>query len=569
MSSNQMFRLSAIATTAILLLTSCSGSSVTSSSGQGGTLYILSSAKQIAHLDPQRNYLPEDLAFASGYLNRTLTQYTVSDNASAASNLVGDLATDIGTVSNGGKSWSFNIRDGIKWQDGSAVTCEDVKYGVSRTFATDTFYDGYLYAISLLDIPKKLDGTSKYAGPYKKDAVGQGYYDQAVHCDGNRITFNLSIPSYDFNYTVSLSAFAPVEKSKDTRNKYDQSVQSSGPYMISGSSTNSKMILVRNPHWDANTDAIRKAYPDRIEYDFSIQQSEITKRLIRDSGRDQFAISPDAILDSKVDAVFSGAQFAQRRFNELNPYFTLFAINTKKVPNLKQRQAILAGIDRQSLRTLAGGPYIADYADGFLKPNIGQDYAPTGLWDGLLGEKVPATGNVSLARKLIKESGRKFPNPLVFDYTRTPTNDKIASILRSSLARVGIVVKPHGVQQGDFYSLLLNPAKQGGLSFVPWGSDWQNAATVIPELFTPSGGLPLTQYADKAWIAQVAAAKNTADRAKQAKLWQALNKEAVRLALGCPNQFGRQQRLVGSKITGAFIWSPYSSWPYATLGLAH
>ncbi|MCX6404437.1 MAG: hypothetical protein NTW81_02785 [Actinobacteria bacterium] len=58
------------------------------------------------------------------------------------------------------------------------------------------------------------------------------------------------------------------------------------------------------------------------------------------------------------------------------------------------------------------------------------------------------------------------------------------------------------------------------------------------------------------------------DRAKQAKAWQNLNKEAVRLALACPNQFDLEQRLAGSKVKGAFIWAPYSSWPYATLSVS-
>ena len=54
----------------------------------------------------------------------------------------------------------------------------------------------------------------------------------------------------------------------------------------------------------------------------------------------------------------------------------------------------MAALDREALRKLAGGTFAGDFADGALKPNIGIDYAPTGLWDGLLGEAIPATGNV-------------------------------------------------------------------------------------------------------------------------------------------------------------------------------
>jgi len=567
MSNKFGLRLAVVVSAVTLLLTACTKSEITSSPAKGGTLYILTSAKQITHLDPQRNYAPEDLAFASGYLNRTLTQYKVSDDDTQSSNLVADLATDTGSISNAGKTWSFTLRDGVKWQDGTDVTCEDIKYGVSRTFATNLIFDGYLYALSLLDIPKNSKGISKYSGPYKKDAAGQALFDHAVHCDGNKITFNLSAPATDFNYTVTLSAFAPVQKSKDTRNKYDRNIQSNGPYMIAPSKSKRKLILVRNPHWDIATDSIRKANPDRIEYSFSLPQSVVTQSLMSSSGKFAHAISPDSISSSKIDEVFSGAQFAQRRFNELNPYFSFFALNTKKVPNLKHRQAILAGINREALRTLAGGPYVVDYADGFLKPNIGQDYAPTGLWDGLLGDKVPTTGNVDLAKRLIKESGAKFPNPLVFDYSKSPTNDKVAASIMASLARVGIRVKPHGVPADAYLNFLLDPAKQGGMSAASWNTDWQNASSVIPDLFTPTGGFPLTQYSSANWVTKVAVTREITDRAKQAKAWQSLNKEATRLALACPNQFGLEQRLAGAKVKGAFIWAPYSSWPYATLSV--
>jgi peptide/nickel transport system substrate-binding protein len=567
MSSKFFLRLAVLLTASSALLTSCTKSDVASSSVKGGTLYIFTSASQINHLDPQRNYAPEDLAFASGYLNRTLTQYPVSDDDNKSSNLVGDLATDTGSVSDGGKTWSFTIRDGVKWQDGTAVTCEDIKYGVSRTFAADTIYDGYLYALSLLDIPKNVDGTSKYAGPYRKDSAGQSLFDKAVQCVGNRITFKLSVPATDFNYTVTLSAFAPVQRSKDTRSAYDQNVQSNGPYMIAPSKSKRKMILIRNPYWDAVTDSIRKANPDRIEYSFSVPKRVITQRLMNSTGKFANAISPDSISTNKIDQVFSGAQFSQRRFNELNPYFSFFAINTKKVPNLKHRQAILAGINRDALRTLAGGPYVVDYADGFLKPNIGQDYAQTGLWDGILGDKIPPTGNVDLAKRLIKESGAKFPNPLVFDYSKNPTNDKVAASIMASLARVGIRVKPHGVETNAYLNFLLNPARQGGMSAASWNTDWQNASSVIPDLLTPTGGFALSQYSNASWVAKVADARAMTDRGEQAKAWQSLNKEAVRLALACPNQFGLEQRLAGSKVQGAFIWAPYSSWPYATLSV--
>ena len=549
-----------------LLLTACGGGSGSATGGsKGGTLTFLTEAEQILHLDPQRNYTGEDLAFASGYLNRTLTQYTLSKDNNEASKLVADAATDTGTASADGKSWSFTIKDGIKWQDGKAVTCDDFKYGVSRTFATDIITDGPTYAISMLDIPKDAEGASVYPGPYKATADQQAAYDKAVTCEGNKITFNLANASTDFNYTVTLSSFAAVRKDADTGEKYDDTVLSNGPYKIESYVKKDSMVLVRNDQWDAATDSFRLALPDKIVYKFAQPASVITERLMADAGEDASALSPDPVDTTKLAVVFSDSKYEKRRFNEFDPYVRYYAINTKKVPNVKHRQAILACLDRDALRKIAGGEYAGDYADGVVKPNIGQDYAPTGLWDGLLGDKVEATGNVDLGKKLIADSGEAFPNPLVFDYGKSEVADKAAAAVVASEARCGITVKPNGLEIGGYYGVVMDPAKQGGMSASGWAPDWLNASTVLPELFTPSGGFNLSQYDDKAFNDAATAAKAITDRAEQAKAWQDLNKKAAELALVVPTRFGLEQRLTGSKVGNAYIWGPYGSWPYALL----
>ena len=551
-----------------LLLTACGGSEGDGASAgtKGGTLTFLTEAEQIAHLDPQRNYTGEDLAFASGYLNRTLTQYTLSADNNEASQLVADLATDTGTTPDGGKTWEFTIKDGVKWEDGQAVTCEDVKYGVSRTFATDIITDGPTYAISMLDIPQ-VDGASIYKGPYVEDAAGQAAYDAAVVCEGSKITFKLSSPVADFNYTVTLSAFAPVRKDADTGEKYDDKPLSNGPYKIESYVKKDKLVLVRNENWDPATDSFRTALPDRIEMVFAVPAAVITERLMADAGDDVFAISPDSVDSAKLATVFSDAKYEKRRYNELDPYVRFFFINTKKVPNEKHRQAILAAVNREELRKIAGGDYAGEYADGAIKPNIGIDYAPTGLWETLLGEAVPATGNPELAKKLLEESGEAFPNPLVIDYPKTEVNDKAVASIVAALEAVGITATPNGLEPGGYYPIVMDPAKQGGLTSAGWAPDWLNASTVIPELFSPAGGFALSQYDDAAWVERVTAAKAMTDRAAQAKEWQALNTEAARLGLILPTRFGLEQRMHGSKVTGAYIWGPYGSWPYAILGV--
>jgi len=192
-------------------------SACSSGSSEGGTLTFLTLAESWTHADPQRNYTGQDLAWFSSFMHRTLTSYKHAPGAEG-SGLVPDLATDLGTASNDFKTWQFTLRDGVKFEDGSDITCQDIKYGVSRTFATDVITDGPTYAISMLDIPKDAEGNSVYKGPYKTDRNDAAAFDKAITCseDGKTITFNLSRSVADFNYTLTYLSFGPVPQAKDT-----------------------------------------------------------------------------------------------------------------------------------------------------------------------------------------------------------------------------------------------------------------------------------------------------------------------------------------------------------------
>lgn len=569
----------ALASAGALALAACGGGSSDSpgssnSKGQkGGTLTFLTSAEQINHLDPQRNYTGEDLAFSSGYLTRTLTAYKLSEDSTKAGELVGDLATDTGKSSDGGKTWAFGLRDGVKWQDGTAVTCADIKYGVSRTFATTVIQDGPTYAISLLDIPKDAKGESTYKGPYETAKNDVASFDKAVECapDGKQITFHLNQPAGDFNYTVTLTAFAPVPKAKDTNAKYDNTLISNGPYQVAEYTKNQQLVLERNPNWSSASDSYRPALPDKIVMKFSLDTSTIDQRMMADNGEDQSAVSRDSLDTASKSTVFNDPRFANRRINQFDPYVRYIALNTAKLTNLKQRQAILVAADRGAMRTIAGGSFGGPLADGVIKPNLAKDYAKSGMWDGMFGGKVPDGGDPVLAKKLIAESGAPMPT-ISFQYSKSGDSDKSAAALQSSLARAGIKMKMVGLPKGEYYSIVQDKSKELEMANAGWGPDWLNASTVIPQLFTPAGGFNLSQANDKAFTDKSKAAMGETDRDKQGKMWQELNKEAMQNAWILPTRFGMDQRLVGSKIGSAsgnggkaYLWAPYGSWSYADL----
>ena len=101
---------------------------------EGGTLFVLRESA-ISHLDPQRIYSFAGLMNAQLYA-RTLTAF--KDEGKGDVTLVGDLATTPGTDLNGDcRTWEFTIKDGLRFEDGSAITAKEIGYGIARSFDPD------------------------------------------------------------------------------------------------------------------------------------------------------------------------------------------------------------------------------------------------------------------------------------------------------------------------------------------------------------------------------------------------------------------------------------------------
>ena len=498
-----------------LLLAACGGQNTNSGqpssaarasqvAGAGGTIYVLMHGEQWNEIDPQRMYTGEDLALFGGTIYRSLTAYKFSADAAQGTSIVPDLATDTGTPNADATSWSFTLRDGVTFQDGKPITCEDIKYGVSRTFANDVINQGPTYAIAYLDIPAnpvtaKADPNhvylSAYYGPYKK--TGQALFDKAVTCSGKTITFKLSKPHPDFNFTVTLG-FSPVPAAADTGETYGTVAPfavSSGPYMVESYTTGNggKMVLVRNPKWDPASDPYRKAYPDKWEIDFGIDTKVMDQRLMASTGNDQTAVQYGQIQPENLGVIFSDAntptaQFTGRAVSGFDPYSRYYWIDVNKVKNVKIRQAMAVALDRAAIRLNIGGAFAGDFADGVIKPNIGVDYAPTGFWTDFFGKAIPDNGDPALAMQLIADSGEAAPK-LTFDFADTPTNQKTAAIVISSLGKAGFTVTPNPIPPGSYYSTVCTSGHRFGSG--GWGADWPNASTVIHRCSQKGGWDPV------------------------------------------------------------------------------
>ena len=566
-------KISAVLAVSALLVSACSSGS--SDSGKGGTVTYLTHAEKFLHLDPQRNYTGQDLAFSVTYLTRSLVSYNTAAGA-AGTELVADLATDTGTPSEDLKTWSFTLRDGITFEDGSPITCAEVAYGVSRSYAAD-LTDGPAFAEQFLDIE---GGYAAYPGPYEATAEQQALFDQAVECseDGKTITFHLNTPMADFNYTTALLTFSPVplDEGGNVGEAYDQNIVSSGPYKIDTYTPGKSLNLVRNENWSADSDPFRKALPDKVVVKFAQDEKGIDEYIINGTGPGKTALSLDGIYPDNLEKVFSSADMENRRLNDYDIYVTYTAINVKKMTCLPIRQAVFYALDREALRALGGGAQFGgDFADGVVKPaTLPTDYKPvTGY------EDAKPAGNTEKALELMNQAKTECPaeykrvttEGITRDYADSDVSRQGFAITQEALAKAGIKLKANFIDAGSYYGVILNPETQGDLSAAGWGPDWLNASTVIPPLFIENGGFNVsqTQYDPKyeEFKALVDAAKANPDRASQGAQWAALNQFVMDEMWVLPGLFTKTQYHWGSDLTGVYLWAPYGCPGFNDIGV--
>ncbi|HEX6921758.1 MAG TPA: ABC transporter substrate-binding protein [Actinomycetes bacterium] len=521
---------------------------------KGGTLNVLMVA-DFEHLDPQRNYVSSALNFGSRLLYRSLTGYK-SVPGPSGSELVPDLATDLGKASDNNQTWTFTLKDGVKFEDGTPIKCADVKYGVERSMS-DQITGGPQYA------KQYLVGGDKYVGPYKDGGKGL----DSIQCtDDKTVVFKLNKPIGDFNFTTSLPTFSPVPKAKDTNIRYDDHPVASGPYKIESYQRDKSIVLVRNESWDQSTDEIRKAFPDKVVATFGLDPSVIDQRLLADAPADQTAV----MLDSSVQAenlatALSDPRIKERTISGLDGFTRYLAINTAKVKDIKVRQAIEFAINKESYRGTRGGKDSGDYATSMIPPVL-KSHKDFNVYD------VPPTGDPAKAKSLLQEAGAT-GYKLKLDVSNTPQNAKSAAAFKEALDAAGFSTTINPINPDVFYDTVGKPATQGELVLAGWGPDWPNGSSVIPPLFdgrqiVPEGNQNFSQLNDPEVQGLLDAANKETDLAKQAKLWGDLDQKVVEKAAFVPLLWTKTNQMRGSKVKGVYMHAFYGQGDLATMSVA-
>ncbi|MBK8469717.1 MAG: ABC transporter substrate-binding protein [Candidatus Phosphoribacter sp.] len=430
---------------------------------KGGTLTVSYSTAP-ADLDPSAQFYQDSGAIMTRLVHRSLTAFVSRGGKQV---LVPDLATDLGQVSSDGLTWTFTIKDGIKYSDGAAVTAEDIAYSVKRSFAfTDT---GPTYQVDFLK------GGADYKGPWESGETFAG-----VEAKGNQVIFHLEKRWETLPYFAAFTQVSPIQKAKETKSRdYGNNAPATGPYMIKSFTQGTELTLVRNPNWVAATDPARTAYLDSYVFKFGQDSIKVQQGVLASNGPDATTLNWDAIDASLVDQV-TGAK-ANQFINGQSSCVIAINMDTRKIP-LEVRKALAIAYPFDDINKAAGAtPQSQTPASTLIPPQIPGwvDYKLPGLSGTGNGDPVAAKAMLAAAGKENFE--------LVYYYTNDdPSNvaQQVNQVRKTKLEAAGFKVTDMGVANRERRTLIAKLDGPQNMLQSPggWCYDWPSADSIFPPM---------------------------------------------------------------------------------------
>ena len=499
---------------------------------KGGTLTVKYAAVPET-FDPTRAYYQDTMAILSQLVTRTLTTYKVENGKSV---LVPDLATDLGKASDDGLSWTFTLKDGLKYADGTPIKAADFAYATKRSFATEELADGPTYVQTYLK-----DGD-KYKGPFKDKADYKGVEVK----DDKTIVFHLAKKWPTFPYYAAFTQMTPIPEAKDTKDKYGDNPLATGPYMFDKYVKGQSLSLKKNPNWDAKSDPARHQYVDAYDFQFGADTKPTQTAILASTGPDATTLNWDGVDSTLLQKV---NQQKDQLVTGPDPCVTYFNIDTRKVP-LEVRKAIAAAYPYDQVRKASGATSLSfSPATSYMAPQVPgfKAYAPV---NGLVGQ---GTGDPEKAKKMLKDAGKE-GFELSWYYTQDNPDAVKANIARkSAFEKAGFKVKDVGVPKADArkhraetdgkVNTLTGPAG--------WCYDWPSGDSVYPALFTTAvqkTGQSVGFLADKTIDAEINRIIGL-DASKQGAEWNKLDEKMAKdLIPAIPLGYGKANFLFGKQV---------------------
>jgi peptide/nickel transport system substrate-binding protein len=534
---------------------------VNESDATGGTLkYVYSDAPD--SMDPGDTYYAYNWNFTQLYA-RPLTTFKAAPGK-AGLELIPDLAESLGQVSDDGLTWTYKLKQGITYDDGTPVTSKDVKYAIARSNYTDELINGPKYFQQYLD-------AGDYAGPYKDPNLDD--FKGVETPDDSTIVFKLKAPFSEFDFLVSNPQSAPVPQAKDKGLQYQAAVASTGPYKMESHEVGKSLVLVKNDKWDPSTDKNRKQLVDRIEVQFKVDANDIDQRLL--NGQADVDLGGTGVQAQARATILQDNNQKKNADNPQTGFLRYAMLSTQVAPfdNADCRKAVLYAADHEAIQAAWGGSVGGDIATTALPPSV-VGYKKADEY-GFLKDK---NGNADKAKQALQACGQPngFSTKIAVRGDR-PKEVASAEALQQSLDKVGIKTTIEQYPSGDWSAQFAgNPqfvhANGLGIIIAGWGADWPSGFGFLSQLVdgraikANGGNYNQMELNDPEINALLDKGIQTADENQRNDIWTQVDQKVMASGALLPFVYEKTLLYRPESLTNVFVTAAYGQYDYTQFG---
>lgn len=430
--------------------------------------------------------------------------------------LVPDLAAALPVPSDGGKRYTFEVRQGIQYSNGQLVQPDDFKRAIERLFVISP-NDGTTYFGGII-------GADQCAGKSSCELNEGIVVDRATRT----VTFRITKPDADFIAKLALPFAVAVPAGTPAREVPTRPIPATGPYQIAEFQKEAKRLhLVRNPRFrEWSADAQPQGFPDSISFAWKFADNAGKVRDV-ERGETDVALFGDGppLSTQQMEALAVRNRSQLHVTTQLSTVY--FFLNTRVSPfdDVRLRRALNRAFDREAFAQLRG-PGVAPTCQ-ILPPNLPAYHRTCPYGSN------PAAG-VETARRLVRSSGLDGTGVTVWAISPVAEEGRYMVSLLESLgfqARLKTVNDPT-----RYFNTVSDSRVRAQVGWGAWASDVPTVAGFIPPLLSCQAFVPaspgqsnLAQFCDRSIDAGIdrAAAAQVQDPASATALWQEVERSLL------------------------------------------
>jgi peptide/nickel transport system substrate-binding protein len=339
--------------------------------------------------------------------------------------------------------------------------------------------------------------------------------------------------------------------------------------------------MVRNNFWVPENDQVRKAYPDRIVFDFRQDAGGVlTNDLIEDQGEARNTVMLDInVAPNFLQQVINDPELVSRAITGPTGAVRFLAINTKRIPDITCREALIYAFNKRKWRAVNGGSVTGDYATTIIPPGV-KAHKKFDLFGSTTNPEGDPEKAISLMQEKASE-GKPCKTRLRAAYPDNAQRRRLLTTVVEAYQLAGIEVELVAVDPITYYNTGAgDPTNNFDLIWAGWIPDWANGSAILPPLFDgdvipeinpvtgkAAGNVNFPLLDDPQINQQIDAALAETSPERQFTLWGELDQQIQAQAVTVPILYEKAIRMTGSNVAGGFIHSAFGQPDLCALGL--